>query len=312
MSNERKSFLNRIGKEIVPSLTAHSVVLAQIPHASESPALEISTLKGSGTLVKFESSSTYGIVTAGHVIGALENSRLPDDTFSFLLFLKPSGHGRQVGPVAPMSVQIPRHEMIVHGKSNKRIDGPDIAWIPLNPDMAREIESHRSTGAVFFNFEKRYLEFTEIISCLKYSGRIDESVYGKDYSCYAIGWNAEKQISSGGNEFTTWCCEVIPDKLHSIGEWQFMDYNIDSKHWNHIVEENDGTSPRTVFVQPRHWGGMSGGSIWHIYRDPRNLNKLVRHYGGTIFYCDPSNNDGRNFRSHVFTDILRVLSDPIK
>ena len=93
---EREQVLELIGREIAPAIAAHTVVLGRIPAEAEEPRVD--WLTGTGILTKVESTSSYGILTVGHVVGALRQEHEREDPNEVSLLLRPrreaQGHGR--------------------------------------------------------------------------------------------------------------------------------------------------------------------------------------------------------------------------
>ena len=92
---------------------------------------------GSGTFLR-RTDGQYGILTAGHVVGALktkENIRvLPHQARKKLNWTSIEGKG-----------------MNGRGETNNGTSGPDIGWIPLSGE---EVESVEARGAMFHNIVK--------------------------------------------------------------------------------------------------------------------------------------------------------------
>ena len=89
---------------------------------------------GSGTLLR-RTDGQYGILTAGHVIGAIRNK---ED-----ILVLPAQDREEVA-----WIRIEREGMHGSGESKDTTQGPDIGWIPLSAEEARRMES---LGAVFRN-----------------------------------------------------------------------------------------------------------------------------------------------------------------
>ena len=304
---EREEVLQRIEGEIAPAIAAHTVVLGRIPVAAEEPRVE--WLKGTGILTKIESTSSYGILTAGHVVGALRQEHEGEDPTDISLLLRPrreaEGHGRLV----PLQVQIPEGAISARGRKNRAPDGPDIAWIPLGVDVAKTIETFQGSGAVFYNYEKGEIENAMMAKMLRQRGEPGPRI-GTDFVVYAAGWNAEKQVEGGGNDMTIWECEAIQRSLHSQYGWYYSDYAVQGEGWSHVVRDlEQGGQEGAVFKHPIHWGGISGGGVWHIFRaEGLNDYGLIKYLAGTIFF-ELTLDGERALRAHVLLSIRRILNE---
>ena len=98
---------------------------------------------GSGTFVR-KADGQCGILTAGHVIGAIRKGQ---DIFAF-----PAQYGD-----AKAWLKIQAADMHAHGETNTTSHGPDIGWISLSAQEANRMES---LGAVFHNRARNIEEFT--------------------------------------------------------------------------------------------------------------------------------------------------------
>ena len=98
---------------------------------------------GSGTFLR-RSDGQYGILTAGHVVGAIrekENFRvLPTQYREEFNWFGIAGEG-----------------MHAWGENNKSVTGPDIGWMPLSAEEANWMET---LGAVFHNRGRSIEQFT--------------------------------------------------------------------------------------------------------------------------------------------------------
>ena len=304
---EREIVLEQIHREIAPAIAAYTVVLGRIPTGAEEARVD--WLKGTGILTKVESTSSYGILTAGHVVGALRKEHEREDPKEISLLVRPARAGDAHAGLRPLQVQIPQGSITAHGIRNREREGPDIAWIPLAVDVAHSIESHRSSGAVFYNFEKGEIETTIAAEALM-RGKEAEPRIGTDFVVYAAGWNAEKQLESGGEEMTIWECEAIQRTLDSRDGWHYSDYVVQGDGWNHVIRDLErNPEGETVFEHPAHWGGISGGGVWHITRSQGVNNSGLRKYlAGIIFYELPLEGE-RVLRAHVLVSIRRILNE---
>ena len=304
---EREQVLEQIYREIAPAIAAHTVVLGRIPTGAEEPRVD--WLKGSGILTKVESTSSYGILTAGHVVGALRQEHEGEDPKEISLLVRPVRAGAAHSSLRPLQIEIPQGSITAHGRQNVECQGPDIAWIPLAIKVAQAIESHHTSGAVFYNYEKGEIE-TAIAAEALIRGEGPEPRVGTDFLVYAAGWNFEKQIASGGNEMTIWECEAIQRALDARDGWYYSDYVVQGEGWNHVLRDLQRDSQgETVFEHPTHWGGISGGGVWHISQSQgANNNGLRKYLAGIIFYDLPLEGE-RAFRAQVLVSIRRILNE---
>ena len=304
---ERELVLRQIGREIAPAIAAHTVVLGRIPTGAEEP--RVHWLKGSGILMKVESTSSYGILTAGHVVGALRQEHERENPEEISVLVRPGQAGEGHARLRPLRVQVPEGTITAHGRRNEECEGPDIAWIPLAVDVAQAIESHRDSGAVFYNYEKGEIE-TTISAEMLMRGDVAEPRVGTDFVVYAAGWNAEKQIDSGGDEMTIWECEAIQRAVDARDGWYYSDYIVQGEGWNHVLRSPEPNSQEEIlFEHPGHWGGISGGGVWHISRSRgANDNGLTKYLAGPIFFELPLEGE-RAFRAHVLLSIRRILNE---
>ncbi len=97
---------------------------------------------GSETLLR-RTDGQYGILTAGHVIGAIRNK---ED-----ILVLPAQDREEVA-----WIRIEREGMHGSGESKDTTQGPDIGWIPLSAEEARRMES---LGAVFRNRARHIEDF---------------------------------------------------------------------------------------------------------------------------------------------------------
>ena len=97
---------------------------------------------GSGTFLR-KVNGQYGILTAGHVIGAIRKGQD--------ILLLPAQYGDEKA-----WLRIEAVDMHAHGETNRTSRGPDIGWISLSAQEAHRIES---LGAVFRNRARHIEEF---------------------------------------------------------------------------------------------------------------------------------------------------------
>ena len=97
---------------------------------------------GSGTFLR-RTDEQYGILTAGHVIGAIRNKKN--------ILVLPAQDREEVA-----WIRIEAAGMNGHGETNNAAQGPDIGWIPLSAEEANRMES---LGAVFRNRAKHIEDF---------------------------------------------------------------------------------------------------------------------------------------------------------
>ena len=94
----------------------------------------MSTPIGSGTFLR-RTDGQYGILTAGHVVGAIRNKEN--------VLALPAQEREEVA-----WIRIEAAGMHGSGENNRGFQGPDIGWIPLSAGEANRMES---LGAVFRN-----------------------------------------------------------------------------------------------------------------------------------------------------------------
>ena len=304
---DRNEALDYISREIVPAITAHTVVLGRVP--AEGGEGSVDWFCGSGILTKIESTSSFGILTAGHVVRALRQAHEARDPEEIALLARPGGGARGPGPLPLLRVHIPQGTITACGRSNTDAGGPDLAWIPLSIDVARAIEDYRESGAVFYNLEQGENEARVVAEAAR-NGEGPEPKVGSDWIAYAVGWNREKQAEAGGRDMTMWVCEAIPDTIERHEGWLYSDYVIQGNGWNHLLwDEQRAQQGDDVFEHPRDWGGISGGGMWHIFNSlPREKNQMVKQLAGIIFFDQPRD-ERRVLRAHVLLSIRRILNE---
>lgn len=304
---DRDAALEMINTEIVPSIAAHTVVLARIPR--EGGEARPDWLKGSGILTKIESTSSFGIITAGHVVEALRQEHEEKDPEEIALLLRPAGAAGGHGALPLLRLHVPKGTITAWGRDNENLEGPDLAWIPLPVEVARSIEEQKGSSAVFYNVEHgelRALQWAEMIR----DGERRAPEFGTGILAYAVGWNHEKQIEAGGRDMTIWVCEAIPDGMEQREGWIYSDYIVQGNNWNHLFWDDErGRQGDEVFEHPGHWGGISGGGVWHVFESPeREEERMVKQLAGVIYYEHVR--DGQiAFRTHWSPSIRRILNE---
>ena len=304
---DRHAALEKINTEVVPSIVAHTVVLARIPQ--EGGEARAGWLKGSGILTKVASTSSFGILTAGHVVKGLRQGHEGMDPEEIALLMRPAVFAGGHGPLGLLRLHVPKGTITAWGRDNEKLEGPDLAWIPIAVEVARSIEEQKGSGAVFYNMEQGELQALLWAEMIR-NGERPAPEFGTGSLAYAVGWNHEKQAEAGGRAMTMWICEAIPDGMEQREGWLYSDYIVQGNDWNHLFWDDErGRQGEEVFEHPKHWGGISGGGMWHVFESPeKEEHRMVKQLAGVIFY-EYARDGQRVLRTHWSPSIRRILNE---
>ena len=181
---------------------------------------------GSGTFVR-GADGQFGVLTAGHVVGAIEgrNRMLRGQGIEGQSRLRVS---QGIEAVEWVPIGAPRLEAC--GQDNDRQEGPDIGWIPLSPQEAKDLEDKR---AVFYNMAKPREGFPPpfsrigvVLGFLRATSRPEDKRLG--FHATFTGEPSDLPADAGG--------------------WDYVEYGLDSDE------------PEL----PSSHKGVSGSGVWRI------------------------------------------------
>ena len=304
LTEARKLIVDAVKKKVGGDLFRHAVAVAHTRNDHENAPEEVlNSMIGSGTLVQVDSAdghTRYGILTGGHAAAALAHARNEKGRASFTLFL-PSN--RPAGEDQAWTVQIP-YDMdmtAIEGADYEDGEGPDLAWMPLNPAHAHSIRDNARSAAVFFNLTTGlrmhgfYKERERTLGAQNPEELMNQQVH------VAVGWNMEIHARSRGRRGAIWMNEVLLERLRAKDGWLYADYRINDDEW---TEQQYGDGTRL----PASWQGLSGGAIWQVWRPDPNAECLEKMLVGVPFYQTRLSTDRSvSVRTHHDLSLIRLL-----
>lgn len=293
-----------VQQELGRQFFSHTVIFARTPLQWDGPPeTGLKLLVGSGTLAQVDVGSgqtRYGVLTCGHVLGALDHA-MPGTQGGKVSLLVPA-HG--AGPDSPpYSVTFGYDKRIatIVGAMNTSIDGPDLAWLPLTQEQARSLGDSAHSRAVFYNLATGLRAY----DAFKAEGRREEprntEQYLRQHLYMAVGWNHEIHARSAGVRGGIWMNEVLPETVTAANGWVYADYRINDDSW---LEQNYGDGTKL----PATWQGLSGGSLWHVWRPDPSRPDFEKMLVGVPFYeIRQSAKRSMTIRTHHDLSLVRLL-----
>lgn len=279
---------------------SHLVRLAKWHDKSIPP--QPSDLSGAGTLVNF--SGNKGILTAAHNI----RCKFPSTQTSYIgttidfVFGRPGNKPNVIGkPIDITGINI-------EGGNTERGEaknmGPDIAWIPLLPEVVAFAERY---GKVFFQWkEDRFPNTTTIYdSNNEFMTRIPVGHLVTGYS-----GKREEAIAGHGPSIL----ELMQDVYFPCDEWEKDGWDYEERVMEGL-EQNWKLTTDTrlrqevvndIPLRVDHVGGLSGGGVWKFGGDnEKRLFDLV----GLVWYQKWRNDKGEiRIVNHGRDSIRRIMS----
>ena len=304
LTHARKSIVEAVMTKVGGDLFRHAVAIAHTRTVQETaPEQVLDSMIGSGTLVQVDSAdghARYGILTCGHAAAALGRARNEKGRRSFTLFL-PSNRAR--GEDQAWTVQIP-YDMdmtAIEGADYEDGEGPDLAWMPLNPAHAHSIQDNARSAAVFFNLSTGLKTHALYKERERTQGVKNPEAFLNQQVHLAVGWNMEIHTRSRGRRAGIRMNEVLLERLLPKDGWLYADYRINDDEWTD-QEYGDGTR------LPSSWQGLSGGAIWQVWRPDPNAECLKKMLVGVPFYQTALSTDrSMSIRTHHDLSLLRLL-----
>ena len=289
---------------LAPQFFAHTVIFARTPLRWDGPpGSGQNLLVGSGTLVQVDAGAQephYAVLTCAHVLAALD--RPVEDTLSrsLTLIIPYAGAGPDRSPFYATLPYL-RNAATIEGSNNSDGTGPDLAWLPLSAEQAVLIRSHKRSRAVFFNLTAGLRTFDAFKGITLAHQKVNPIHYIRQSMYTTVGWNHEIHERSHGLRGGIWMTEVLPTNFSSTDGWLYSDFRIDDNTWAERTF-SDGTKIPTT------WEGLSGGSVWHIWRPDPTADLYEKMLVGVPFYQtfepDPPST---TIRAHVDLSLLRLL-----
>ena len=304
LTKSRRSIVEAVMTKVGGELFRHAVAIARTRTDEETaPEQVLRSMVGSGTLVQVDSTdghTRFGILTCGHAAAALRHARSEMGRASFTLFL-PSN--RPPGEDQAWTARVP-YEMdriTIEGMDFEDGEGPDLAWIPLNPADAYSIRDHARSAAVFYNLSTGLRTHTLYKERERTLGAQDPEELLNQQVHLAVGWNMQIHARSRGREAGMRMNEVLLERLGANDGWLYADYRINDDEWTH-QSYGDGTR------LPSNWQGLSGAAIWQVWRPDPNEEHLEKMLVGVPFYQTArSANRSMSIRTHHDLSLLRLL-----
>ena len=273
---EQKQFRERASFKI-NELQRHVVRLGIRPHEARTP--DHRDLSGSGVLLNVQGDK--GILTAAHNIRCKFPKSMDDFSREYMDAIIPLSRGnRMLGiPVELVGASIYGG---THEDGDPKSIGPDIAWIPLNPEVAAKFEQQ---GRVFFHFrDGRFPDISKFKNV-----EIDQD--GMFIGLTTVGFS-DKRERMVPSEFGHKMLNVTQDAFWHECEWEEdgWDYQIRVIDDGEEVEEENFVIDKEISEEVRKHipsrvydlGGLSGGGIWIVgeLQDGQIVTDLV----GLIWY----------------------------
>ena len=303
----RREMVLDIEKRLAPAFLRHTVILARTPiRWDDHPGTGLGFLQGSGTLVRVDANDSqryYGVLTCGHVLGEFSRKRIGTVTGSLTLLIPATAAGPESPPYFA-TVPYAKELAVIEGASNTDSGGsggPDLGWLPLTLEQAHSIQTNARSRSVFYDYAKGLRIRDMYKNKYRKQGDRNSTDYLSHHMNMAVGWNYEIHKRSDGRKGGIWMNEVLPENLSAKDGWLYRDFRIDDERW---VERsyNDGT------MLPTSWGGLSGGSVWHVWRSERTVDRYEKMLVGVPFFqiSQPSQRS-MTIRAHYDLSLLRIL-----
>ena len=300
----RKGIVTAVEEKLGAEFFSHTVVFARTPIRPDGPLGEgLKYLVGTGTLVQVDANCgrpSYGVLTCGHVLGAL--ARTMEGTHSDRLTLLIPARGtvpdnRAYAAVVPYRTRTP----YIEGANNRSSLGPDLAWLPLAPNDAQSLQSTARSRAVFYNLAKGFQIYDTYERYCRARGSVDANEYLSRQIHMVVGWNREIHERSGGLGGGIWMNELVPEDVSTRDGWVYRDYRINDDRWSEQTYGDGTTLPST-------WGGVSGGPVWLVWRPEPTKERYEKMLAGVVFYESPrSGLRTRKIRTHHDLSLIRLL-----
>ena len=301
-------FLEQVQRETIPKLNAFTVVLGCQLEDHDEPAPRIDRYKGTGILVQVNDGNTFGILTAAHVVNALERSPSHRDPGRIIVVLSTnSEQGATSTTLAQATLDLPQHTITAEGRSNNAAHGPDLAWIPLSVEQAIELQSRRFSFGIFYNKAKSDREVGEVVEIWKEQRNIAQKTNNANDVCYVLGWSQKLQGPTDDNGLRILAFQALLEHKWVEAGWYYEDYQIGSRSKARPRSEYREGNIHVGFNYPDSLGGISGGGVWRIAERPSESGRLVHHLEGITFY-EFRDEKKRYLRAHGFLSIIRILN----
>ena len=210
---------------------------------------------GSGTFVRL-ADGQCGILTAGHVIRKIEDQGIVVVT-------------QGIANIAWVGIEA--HGMASVGKHNTGQMGPDLGWIPLSPQLARDLEDQ---DAVFYNRAKERATFSgprcDFRTIL---GFVDE-----------VSRPEQKELG-----------------FHAIFAGRTRTHTPDEDGWDYAEYDVDYVGPGC----PSTHGGVSGAGTWRIELPENGKGEKEVTLEGVVFA--EGDQDDRKLIAHGEASVLIFL-----
>lgn len=289
---------------LAPQFFAHTVIFARTPRRCDGPpGSGLKYLLGTGTLVQVDAGERephFAVLTCAHVLAELDQRVAGTLDGSLTLIIPNSAASPNRSPFY-LNVPDFRNAAIIHGSNNSDATGPDLAWLHLSADQAVSIRSHKRSRAVFFNLTTSFRTLDDFKQ-LSHTGQMANPHQHLLQNMYiAVGWNHESHARSHGLRGGILMTEVLPTNIASADGWLYCDFRIDDDTWAERIF-SDGTKI------PSTWEGLSGGSVWHIWRPDPNADRCEKMLVGVPFHQTPKQDrPPTTIRAHYDLSLLRLL-----
>ena len=304
LAETRKSIVEAVKTKVGGDLFRHAVAIARTREDDEGgPEEVLESMVGSGTLVQADSAdghTRYGILTCGHVAAALARARNETGRGSFTLYL-PTSQAAEETQAWTVKVPYDMEMITIEGANYDRGEGPDLAWMPINPKHAGSIRDSARSAAVFFNLttglrtHALYMERERT-----YGQRHPEDLLNQQVHL-AVGWNMEIHARSKGRRGGIRMNEVLLEGVAGKDGWLYAHYRINDDEWTHQAY-GDGTR------LPSSWQGMSGGAVLQVWRPEPGRKRMEKMLLGVPFFQTPASTDrSMSIRTHHDLSLLRLL-----
>ena len=221
-------------------------------------------LSGAGTLVKI--GGQKGILTAAHNIRA----KFPGGAYKGQAMEAIIGQPER--PTAWIDIDL-RHAVVKGGtycKGEPEQMGPDIAWIPLDPEKTHLFDRH---GKFFFDWrEGKFPETADGDSPTDGSRSIA-------VGHLVTGFSGAREEEVSRPSARPMLMEVAQDAFFPEREWErdgwdyqerVLDSTADDDVEVHFDEDVSMADRAAIKVRVDHVGGLSGGAVWRFGADENN------------------------------------------
>ena len=286
----------------------HTVTMARVPtgcpRKDENNWREI---RGSGTLCKFQRQDgwMYGILTAGHVITALlerTTNTVPDEIYLLTESENTGFSPSSATPPALFRIPCTNYHVLAKGLRNTKREGPDVAFLILDPETAASIEETKGSRGVFYNLSAGLSRAMEYGS---HTSMEDPPSNDSKETLVACGWPAELQERSDGKTGCMLAVEITGyRRFEEKDGWHFRDFMISDKDGNMQNLQSGETAPSK-------WGGLSGGGLWHITAQTNEDGQTAtsKQLEGVVYYHDIQAGTNRSFvTAQLLPSIIRLIT----